>query len=73
MQIDREMLARMAGLDDKELWGQICRVAEQHGYALRTNQPSHTELEKIRSLMRGDVQINPRDAMKLINEYKKRG
>ncbi len=73
MQIDREMLAKMASLNDTELWGQICKVAEKHGYVLSKKQPSHAELEKIRSLMRGDVQISPMDAMRLLNEYKSRG
>ena len=73
MQIDREMLAKMASLDDTELWSQICKVAEKHSYTLSKRQPSHRELEKIRSLMRGDVQISPMDAMRLLNEYKSRG
>ncbi len=73
MQINREMLAKIAGMDDSQLWQQICAIAENYGYTLSKNQPSHAELEKMRSLMRGDVQISPKDAMRLINQYKNRG
>lgn len=73
MQINREMLAKMASMDDTRLWQQIRAVAENYGYTLSENQPSHAELEKMRSLMRGDVQISPKDAVRLVNQYKKRG
>ncbi len=73
MQINREMLAKMASMDDEQLWKQICAAAEGYGYTLSKNQPSHAELEKMRSLMRGDIQISPKDAMRLINQYKSKG
>lgn len=73
MQINREMLAKMAGMNDAELWAQIRAVAENYGYTLSEKQPTHAELEKMRSLMRGDVQISPKDAMRLINQYKNKG
>ena len=73
MQINRDMLAKMAGMSDAELWEQICAIAGNYGYVLSNNQPSHIELEKMRSLMRGDVQISPKDAMRLLNQYKSKG
>lgn len=73
MQLNRDMLAKMASMNDVELWAQIRKVAESHGYKLSEGQPSHAELEKMRSLMRGDVQISPKDAMRLINQYKSKG
>ena len=70
MQINREMLAKMAAMNDAELWESIRAVGESYGYSLATRQPTHGELEKIRSLLRGDVQISPMDAMRLLNQYK---
>ena len=70
MQINREMLAKMAAMNDAELWASIRAVGESYGYSLATRQPTHGELEKIRSLLRGDVQISPMDAMRLLNQYK---
>ena len=73
MQINRDMLAKMATMNDTELWEQIRAVAKNYGYELSNNQPTHAELEKMRSLMRGDVQISPKDAIRLINQYKNKG
>ena len=73
MQLNRDMLAKMASMNDTELWAQIRTVAEGYGYKLSNRQPSHAELEKMRSLMRGNVQISPKDAMRLINQYKSKG
>ena len=73
MQINRDMLTKMAGMNDTELWEQIRAVAKNYGYVLSNKQPTHEELEKMRSLMRGDVQISPMDAMRLINQYKSKG
>ena len=50
MQINRDMLAKMAGMNDAELWEQIRAVAGNYGYVLSNRQPSHAELEKMRVL-----------------------
>ena len=73
MQINKEMLAKMAGMSDAELWEQLRAVGGGYGYSLSSKQPSHEELERIRLLLRGDVQISPKDAMKLLNQYKNKG
>ena len=73
MQINRDILAKMAGMGDAELWEQIRAVAGNYGYVLSNSQPPHADLEKMRSLMRGDVQISPKDAMRLLNQYKSKG
>jgi hypothetical protein len=73
MQINREMLAKMAVMSDAELWDKIRAVGESYGYSLAKKQPTHTELEKIRALLRGDVEISPMDAMRLLNQYKDKG
>ena len=70
MQINKDMLAKMAAMNDAELWESIRAVGESYGYSLATRPPTHGELEKIRSLLRGDVQISPMDAMRLLNQYK---
>ena len=73
MQMNRDMLAKLAGMSDAELWAQIRAMAGNYGYVLSSAQPSHAELEKMRSLMRGDVQISTMDAMRLLNQYKSKG
>ena len=73
MQINREMLAKMAEMSDTELWAKIRAIGESYGYNLSAKEPSHAELEKMRALMRGDVQISPIDAMRLLNQYKNKG
>ena len=70
MKLNREMLKQYAMLGDAELWREICAMGSKYGYKLPPNVPSHAEMEKIRTLMRGDEKIGLSEAMKLLNEYK---
>lgn len=70
MKINKEKLAQYAALSDNELWSAICDMAKKYGYNLTASRPSHSELEKIRTILRGDTQISLSEAMKILNTYK---
>lgn len=73
MKFDKAKLDELAKLPDKELWATIRTIAEKHGVHLPDKEPSHTELEKIRGAISGTEKISPIDAMRIINQYKKKG
>ena len=70
MKLNREMLKKYAALGDDELWSEICTLGAKYGYKLPKSTPSHAEMEKIRTLLRGDEKVGLSEAMKLLNEYK---
>ena len=70
MKLNQEMLKKYAALGDTELWAEICGMGARYGYKLPQDAPSHAEMEKIRTLMRGGEKLGLADAVKLLNEYK---
>lgn len=70
MRFDRRQLEALAALPDDKLWEEVVRIAASYGYTLPKATPSHENLEKMRSVVRED-KINPSDALKLLNQYKK--
>lgn len=72
IKINKDELRALSELSDKELWQSIGKIASSHGYSLKDVTPSESELEKIRGALRDIDKINIRDAIKLLNEYKKR-
>jgi hypothetical protein len=72
MKINKEALRLMSEKNDAELWGEIQRIAKSKGYNLPVNAPSHSDMEKIRSAMRGADRINLSDAARILNNYKKK-
>ena len=73
MKIDKEKLRELNEKNDSELWSIINGIAAKHGYDLPKSTPSKVEMDKIRSILGGADKINMREAMRLMNEYKKRG
>lgn len=71
MKIDKSRLEALAALPDDALWQEVLKMAGSYGYNLPKSTPPHEELEKLRSLVRG-TKINLSDAMKLLNDYKRR-
>lgn len=71
MRFDREKLEALAALPDEKLWAEIVRIADMYGYSLPKETPSHTDLEKMRGAVRSD-KINVSEALKLVNQYKKK-
>ncbi len=72
IKINKDELRALAELSDAELWSSIGKIASSHGYSLKEVTPSTGELEKIRTALRDIDKINMRDALRLLNEYKKR-
>ena len=73
MKIDKEQLRALADRSDKELWEAIGSIASSHGYTLPSALPKSEDMEKIRAALRGTEKINMREAVRLMNEYKRRG
>lgn len=73
MKIDREKLLELQAKSDSELWQVINEIAGKHGYNLPKNTPSKSEMDKIRSVLGSADKINMREAMRLMQEYKRRG
>ena len=70
--LDKEELKGFAALDDNALWGSIRALASEHGFTLKETPASHEELERVRAILLGAEKINMREAIKLINTYKKK-
>ena len=73
MRIDKEKLLALSEKSDAELWQAISEIAEKHGYALPKNAPQKSEMDKIRAIMGNADKINMREAMRMLQEYKRRG
>ena len=73
MKFDKSKLDELAKLPDKELWDKIKTIAASHGLHLPEREPTHAELEKLRNTISGSEKISPIDAMRIINQYKKKG
>ena len=72
MKIDKEKLAELSEKSDFELWNTITSIAKSHGFNLQSTTPSKAEMDKIRALMTSADKINMRDAIRLMQEYKRR-
>ena len=73
MKLDKEKLKSFADLSDDQMWQRIVCTAKEHGYTLTLSCPSHGELERIRSILRGEEKVGLSEAMRLVNTYKARG
>jgi hypothetical protein len=73
MKINTEKLARLADLNDEELWQSMLGIANSHGQKINAPMPPHEEMERMRRIMRGEERISLGEAMKILNSYKKKG
>ena len=73
MKINTEKLKKYADLNDEELWQAMLGIAGSYGQRINAPMPSHSEMERIRRIMRGEEKISISEAMKLISTYKKKG
>ena len=73
MKINKEELKRLCEKSDAELWQIINEVAAKHGYDLPKSAPKNGEMNKIRAILGDSDKINMREAMRLMQEYKRRG
>ena len=73
MKINNEKLKKLADLNDAELWKSMLEMAGSHGQRISSPMPSHSDMERIRRIMRGEERISLGEAMKLLNSYKNGG
>ena len=71
MKINRDKVARLSSLGDSELWDEIRGIAGSHGFKLPEKTPSPTEMAKLREALLGSTQANLKEAMRVINNYKR--
>ena len=73
MKINKEKLDELMGKSDAELWSVINGIAAKHGCELPQGTPSKAEMDKIRAILGSADKLNMRDAMRLMQEYKRQG
>lgn len=71
MKLNQDIISRLQGLDDEALWREIRRMAEGYGLKLPDKTPTKDELKRVREAL-SIGEISATDAMRLVNEYKRR-
>lgn len=72
MRVNKEKLEKLAALPDNELWAEIVKVGEAHGFKLPKNAPPHAELQRLRETVTGS-RLELGEAMRILNGYKRSG
>ena len=72
MKIDKEKLTALTALPDNELWCEVRKIAKSYGFTLPESTPSECEMQKLRSAVSGELKLSMTDAVKMINDYKRR-
>ncbi len=70
LKINKEKLARLAALEDGELWQVIKETAQKYGYTLPAEAPRKEDMQKIRSIMSDAEKISTKDILKLMSTFK---
>lgn len=73
MKINTERLSKFAELDDAALWSAMLGMAEAHGQKINAPMPCHSDMERIRRILRGEEKIGMTEAVRILNSYKKGG
>ena len=71
MKLDQKLVTRLKGLNDEALWHEIRGMASSYGVKLPDKTPTAAELSKVRAAL-NIGEINTMDAMRMLNEYKRR-
>lgn len=72
MKIDKEKLNALTSLPNDELWCEIRKVAKSYGFTLPEKTPADSEMQKLRGTVSGGCKLNLGDAVKILNDYRKR-
>ena len=73
MKIDKEKLAAFAALPDDRLWTEIVNLASSHGIKLSSAMPPPEEMKRLRGAILGGAKLNMSEAVRIVNQYSKRG
>lgn len=71
MKIDKNLLAQLASLDDKSLLGAIKMIASASGVDLGTTEFDPSQLDALRSAMRGATDEDIENAKRIFEGYRK--
>ena len=71
MKIDKNLLAQLASLDDKSLVGAIKMIASASGVDIGSTSFEPSQLEALRSAMRGATDEDIADAKRIFEGYRK--
>lgn len=72
MKIDRQKIAELSALPDRELWAEIVRIGAAHGFNMPKEVPPHSELEKLRAAVSGD-KMKMGDALRILQGFRRNG
>lgn len=71
MKIDKNLLAQLAGLDDKSLVGAIKMIAVASGIDIGVTEFDSSQLDALRSAMRGATDEDIANAKRIFEGYRK--
>ncbi len=71
MKINKEKLAELVALGDRELWCEVRKIAASYGFTLPEKTPSHSDMERLRSAVSDGAKLNMREALKIINDCRR--
>lgn len=71
MKLNQNIVAKLRGLNDEALWQEIRGMASSYGVKLPDKTPTAAELNKVREAL-NIGEISTADAMRMLNEYKRR-
>ena len=70
MKFDAKAMEALLALDDSALWMQIRRIAATAGLTLSETPPPHTDLERLRGMMRGAGEGDVGEAMRTLARFR---
>lgn len=73
MNFDQNTLNALLALDDRTLWQTVRQIAASHNIALPESALPKGDMDRLRSAMSGASAADLNDAMRIINEYGRRG
>ena len=73
MKIDKDKLAALLAMPDDKLWAEVRAIASSHGITLPTAPPPPEEMANLRGAVSGGAKLNFAEAVRVINNYTKRG
>ena len=71
MKFNKARLEELGSMSDQALWETIKGIAVAYGIRLSDRAPTHDELERVRSMCRGDTKLSMMEALRLMNDYKR--
>lgn len=69
MEIRPEVMERLLAEDDARLWETIRRIAVMNNISLPLTPPAHTDMEKLRAILKGGT-FSYDQAMRILASYK---